>query len=84
MIPRELADQVRAEVKQLKQVQEDFLQTYLKLCAHYGGPRWHKDYTEVVSHQIRLEIIPIMEQAGMEPRAVQALCSWAETVAMQR
>ena len=84
MIPNELADQVRAEVKQLKHVQEDFLQTYQRLCAHYGGPRWQKDYTEVVSHQVREGIIPIMEQAGMEHRAVQALCSWAETVVMRR
>jgi DNA-binding ferritin-like protein (Dps family) len=80
MIPSELAEQVRTEVKQLKKVQEDFLQTYQRLCAYCGGPKWAKDYTEVVSHQVRSEIIPIMEQAGLDNRAVQALCSWAETV----
>ena len=33
MIPNELAEQVRAEVKILKEGQDKFLQTYKRLCA---------------------------------------------------
>jgi len=84
MIPNELADQVRAEVKQMKEAQEKFLQTYQQLCLHDGGPEWKKGPTEVVFHHVRREIIPIMEQAGMDDRAVQALCSWAEKLVMTR
>jgi hypothetical protein len=78
MIKSELAEQVRAEVKSLKQVQEQFLQTYKQLCADNGGPEWDRANIETVFHKVRKEIIPIMEQAGMDPTAVQAMCSWAE------
>jgi hypothetical protein len=82
MIPKELADQVRSEVTRLKQVQDEFLQTYYHMCVAYG-PKWQKHFGEVVSHQIRKEIIPIMEEAGMDHRTVQALCHWAENAVMK-
>ncbi len=82
MIPTELADQVRAEVKGLKEVQDRFLQTYKQLCAHYGGSKWPTAEIERIFHQTRQEVIPIMEQAGMDHPAVQALCSWAEKLVL--
>ncbi len=84
MIPKELADQVRTEVEHLKEEQEKFLQTYRRLCVHHGGPDWHKEEIEVVVHRVRREVIPIMEQAGMEHAAVQALCAWAEKMLLHR
>jgi hypothetical protein len=84
MITKELAEQVRTEVKHLKEAQERFLQTYKRLCVHYGGAEWRKDDLEVIFHRVRKEVIPIMEQAGMEDKAVQALCSWAEKLLMHQ
>ena len=85
MIPADLAEQVRAEVGRFKEVQDQFLHTYQRLCAHYGGPAWRNGKeVEVVFHHVRVEIIPVMEQAGMEHTAVQALCSWAERLVMHR
>jgi hypothetical protein len=84
MIPKELAEQVRTEVKHLKEEQEKFLQTYRRLCVHCGGPEWQKEEIEIVFHHVRREVIPIMEQAGMEHPAVQALCSWAEKLLVHR
>ena len=78
MIPNELAEQLRAEVTSLKELQSKFLQTYKRLCVHDGGPEWRKAPIEKVFHHVRKEIIPIMEQAGMDHQEVQALCSWAE------
>ena len=78
MIPQELAQQVRSQVKRLKGMQDEFLQTYRQLCVHYGGPEWPKKKVEMVLHRVRSEIIPLMEEAGMDDRSVQALCSWAE------
>jgi hypothetical protein len=83
MIPQELEDQVRGEVRQLKDVQDKFLETYRKLCLHFGGPRWQKEI-ETLFHQVRREVIPIMEQAGLEHHSVQALCSWAERLVLSR
>ncbi len=83
MIPEELAEQVRTEVKRLKEVQDMFLQTYKQLCVHFGGSKWPKSKVEMVLHRVRSEVIPIMEQAGLEHNAVQALCSWAEKLAVQ-
>jgi hypothetical protein len=37
----------------------------------------------MIFHRTRSEIIPIMEQAGLDPQAVQALCSWAEKLALR-
>ena len=83
MIPADLAEQVRAEVGRFKEVQDQFLQTYRRLCAHHGGSRWrNEEETEVVFYHVRGEIIPMMEQAGMDHRAVQALCCWAEELVM--
>ena len=42
MIPKDLADQVKAEVKELKSVQDRFLQTYQQIVVHFGGPDWRK------------------------------------------
>jgi hypothetical protein len=85
MIPNELAEQVRAEVKLLKEGQDKFLHTYKRLCAHYGGSEWRKDEDiETVFYQVRKEIIPVMEQTGMESKQVQALCSWAAKLAMEQ
>jgi hypothetical protein len=84
MIPRELAEQVRMEVERLNEVQDKFLQTYKRLCVHYGGPKWQKAELETVFHHVRVEIIPIMEQIGMDHKTVQALCSWAEKLVMNQ
>jgi hypothetical protein len=85
MIPRDLAEQVRAEVKLLKEGQDKFLQTYKQLCVLYGGPEWRKEEDiESVFHHVRKEIIPLMEQAGMENKQVQALCSWAAKLVMEQ
>ncbi len=83
MTTQALTDQVRAEVQRLKEVQEQFLQTYRQLCLHHGGPDWTKKApTEMVFHYVRRQVIPIMEEAGMDHRAVQALCSWAEKLVL--
>jgi hypothetical protein len=84
MIPKELADQVRTEIKRMKEAQEQFLQTYQRLCVHHGGPEWRTDDIETVFHHVRKEVIPIMQQVGMEPKPVQALCSWAEKLIMNQ
>jgi hypothetical protein len=85
MIPTDLAEQVRAEVRRFKEVQDQFLQTYQRLCAHHGGAGWRNDKeVEVVLHHVRGEVIPVMEQAGMDARSVQALCAWAERLLMHR
>ena len=85
MIPSELAEQVRAEVKLLKERQDRFLQNYKRLCVHYGGPKWRSEEDiESVFHYVRKEIIPVMEQAGMDSKQVQALCSWAAKLVMEQ
>jgi hypothetical protein len=84
MIPAELAEQVRSEIKRLQGAADGFLKTYQQLCVHHGGQQWQKDASERVFHQVRLEVIPIMEQLGMDPTTIQALCSWAERVLMRR
>ena len=80
MIPKELAEQVRSEVKRLKDVQDAFLQTYERLCARHGGLERQPDNSdsETVFHHVRGEVIPIMEQLGMDLQTAQALCTWAE------
>ena len=78
MRTKELADQLRAEVAQLKAAQDRFLQTYRQLCLHYGGPQWHGKDSEAVFHHVRGEVIPVLEGADMDHQSVQALCSWAE------
>jgi hypothetical protein len=78
----ELADQVRSEVQRIKAVQDEFLQTYRQLCTQHGGPGWRGKDAETVFHQVRQEVIPIMEHAGMDDRAIQALCSWAERLVL--
>ena len=83
VITKDLADQVRSEVRPLKAALEAFLNTYKKLCVQLGGPEWGKGKIELVFHNVRSEIIPIMEQAGMEGKQVQALCSWAAKLAME-
>jgi hypothetical protein len=81
MTTQDLAEQVRSEVRRLKAVQDEFLQTYKRLCAEQGGPGWAKDM-EMVLHRVRRGVIPIMEEAGMDHNAVQALCSWAEKMTL--
>jgi hypothetical protein len=78
MITKELAEQVRTEVMRFKEVQDQFLQTYKRLCVHVGGPEWKKKKIELVLHNVRQEIVPIMEQVGMDHKSVQALCELAE------
>jgi hypothetical protein len=84
MIPNELAEQVRLEIKRLKDVVEDFLQTYKRLCLHHGGPDGLRKDSELVFHRVRADIIPLMEQLGMDHPSVQALCSWAENLLTKR
>ena len=75
---KELADQVRMDVKDLKAVQDRFLQTYKRILVQCGGPEWRKFESETLQHFVRAAIIPIMEQEGMDAKSVQALCGWAE------
>ena len=77
MVPHELVEQLRTEVKRLNEVQTDFLQTYKQLCVHYGGSEWRKEEIEGIFHNVRKEIVPIMRQSGMDSKDVDALCSWA-------
>jgi hypothetical protein len=83
MIPNDLAEQVRSEVQRLKKVQDEFLQTYKQLCQHYGGEKWPRSKIDIALHRVRAEVIPIMEEAGLDHNAVQALCSWAEKLVLQ-
>jgi hypothetical protein len=78
MLTNELAQEARQGVQRLKEVHDAFLQTYKKLCMHFGGADWQKKKLEMVFHRVRQEIVPLMEQAGMDPKEVQALCAWAE------
>jgi hypothetical protein len=80
MLSKELADQVRSEIQRVKDVQDAFLQTYQRLCARHGGLERQPDNSdsETVFHHVRGEVIPIMEQLGMDLQTAQALCSWAE------
>jgi hypothetical protein len=84
MLTQALADEVRDDVRRLKETQDKFLETYDKLCAHYGKPNWRQGKVEMVFHSVRREIVPIMEQSGMDAREVQALCAWAEKNEMRR
>ncbi len=84
MVPSDLAEQLREEVKSLKEGQEKFLHTYRELCVLFGGPQWHHKDVETVFYHVRREIIPIMEQAGMDKQSVQALCSWAAKLVMEQ
>ncbi len=84
MIPNELAEQLRLEIKRLKDVQEDFLLTYKRLCIHHAGPDWGRKESEMVFHRVRADVIPVMEQLGMDHQSVQALCSWAEQLLARR
>jgi hypothetical protein len=84
MIPKDLAEQVRSQVRRLKAVQDEFLQTHKKMCVQLGGPEWGKGKIELVFHNVRSEIIPIMEEVGMDSRSIQALCSWAERQDMRQ
>jgi hypothetical protein len=84
MIPKEVSDQLQDQVKRLKQAGDEFLQTYKHLCVHFGGEQWQKEPSELISHRVRSEVIPVMEQAGMDPQAVQGFCSWAERLIRKR
>lgn len=78
MIPTNLADQLQGEVNLLKKGQDQFLETYKKLCAHCGGAEWPNKEFAMIFHKVRQEVIPILEKNGMDHHSVQALCSWAE------
>lgn len=56
------------------------MQTYRQLCARHGGLERQPDNSdsETVFGHVRAEVIPIMEQLGMDHQAIQRLCSWAE------
>jgi hypothetical protein len=84
MVPKELADQLQGEVQRLKQAGDAFLQMYKQFCVHFGGEQWQKEPSELISHRVREEVIPVMEQAGMDPQAIQGFCSWAERLARKR
>jgi hypothetical protein len=80
MLPKDLAEQVRSQLKRFKDVQDEFLHTYQQLCTRHGGLERQADNSdsEIVFGRVRGEVIPIMEQLGMDQLAVQRLCSWAE------
>lgn len=78
MVPNELAEQVKTKVKRLTEAGGEFLQAYERLCAHCGGADWQKkDELEHVFYQVRREVVPLMQQAGVDPKDIDALCSWA-------
>ena len=52
MITQELTDQVRTEIKRLKEVQDQFLQTYKRYCDHFGGPGWRKEPSDGVGRRL--------------------------------
>jgi hypothetical protein len=83
MLTQDLASEVRADVTSLKGAQDKFLQTYRRLCRHYGGADWPKKKIEMVFHHVRQEIVPIMQAAGMDAKSVEGLCSWAEKQEMK-
>lgn len=80
MIPKPLADQVHSQLMRFKAAQDEFLQTYQHLCARHGGLERQPDNSdcETVFGRVRTEVIPIMEQVGLDKQAVQRLCAWAE------
>jgi hypothetical protein len=78
MLPPDLAEQTQTTVKRLKQSLDAFLETYQRLGTHQRDPKWPRGHIDVVTHLVRKDLIPVMEQAGMEHQAVQAVCSWAE------
>ena len=56
-----------------------------RLCAHHGGPGWRDDKDiHVTFYHVRGELVPVMGQAGMDPRTVEMLCSWAEKAVLHR
>ena len=58
MIPSELAEQIRDEVKSLKEGQDRFLQTYKRLCVHFGGPEWQRKDVETVFRLVKQRDFP--------------------------
>jgi hypothetical protein len=84
MIPNELAEQVRLELERLKDAQENLLQTWKRLCLHHGGPDGLRKESETVFHRVRADVIPLMEQLGMDRQSIQAICSWAENLLTRR
>lgn len=84
MMPNELTEQLRSEIKNLKGAQEAFLKTVEALCKYHGGPNGLRKKSEMVFHRVRSDIIPMMEQAGMDQWSAQALCSWAEQMVGKR
>lgn len=84
MIPNELAEQLRKEGKHLKEAQEAFLATFERLCNLHGGATGLRKKSEMVFHRVRSDVIPVMEQLGMDHRSVEALCTWAEHLLARR
>ena len=80
MVPQEITQQLRDEAHRLKEAQEMFLKTYRQLCIHLGKDEWTKRQFEMVFHLVRKEILPLMEQAGIDAASVQALCASTEHV----
>ena len=84
MIPDEFAEPLRLEIKRLKEAQEGFLEIFGRLCNYHGGPNGLRKKREMVLHRVRADIIPVMQQFGMDQRSVQALCVWAEDLIAKR
>jgi hypothetical protein len=84
MMPADMAEQAQTTVKRVKQALDAFLQTYQQLGDRQGDHKWPRGHVDVVSHMIRKELIPVMEQAGMDHQATQALCAWAERMIMNQ
>jgi hypothetical protein len=84
MVPDEFAAQLRSEVQRLKEAQEAFLKTFQRLCEYHGGPTGLRKKSEMVFTRVRGDIIPVMNELGMDQESVQAMCAWAEHVIVQR
>jgi hypothetical protein len=83
MLSQETIQKLRDEVHRLKDAQHMFFETYKHLCVQLGGDEWTKRRFEPVFHLVRKEILPIMEQAGMDEPAIQTLCTSAEHVLLR-
>jgi hypothetical protein len=83
MLSQETIQKLRDEIHRLKEAQHRFFEMYKHLCIQLGGDEWTKRRFEPVFHLVRKEILPIMEQAGMDVAAAQTLCLSAEQVLLR-
>ena len=67
MIPDEFAEQLRSEIKRLKEAQEAFLETFVRLCDYHGGPTALQKKRELLFHRVRGDITATSSGGGCSP-----------------